>query len=339
MSLINTNTGTLLAMLSYSRPHDGKTELEFTNRFIDTLPGVTKDSFGNSWIDIEGDGDDVLWSCHVDTITNFDAIQKIKIINGIASLDLPYIAPVTMPYIAPVTMPSFAHPAYNVINRSIKIKPYQGRVLGADDSAGVFLMREMILAGKPGGYLFHRGEEHGGLGSAYVRDIEPLRLTPYCAAIALDRSKTNSIITHQFGERTASDSFAASLSKALSNAGLPGYKADRTGTFTDTAHYSEIISECSNISVGYDHAHSADETLDIGFVMKLRDTLLKLDLSKLAIERDHAVQDYVEDNYQGYPAYGSLVESILDYPDTVAKILREYGLDQDFLDAIRYKGQ
>lgn len=41
-------------MLGYSRPHGSNTEKAFTRRFIDTLPGIKKDLFGNAWIDIPG---------------------------------------------------------------------------------------------------------------------------------------------------------------------------------------------------------------------------------------------------------------------------------------------
>jgi hypothetical protein len=39
--------------------------------------------------------------------------------------------------------------------------------LGADDAAGVWLLCEMIRAGIPGLYVFHRNEERGGRGAEF----------------------------------------------------------------------------------------------------------------------------------------------------------------------------
>ena len=334
MTFSNSQTQ-LKDLLNYSRPHGGKCEKAFTKRFIDNLPGVRKDGFGNAWVEILGNGDDVLWSCHVDTITNFDGLQKVKIDElGIARLDLPYVAPV-VPIIEPLTtgLPLIKYP--------FQKSPHWGRVLGGDDSAGVFLMREMILAGKPGGYVFHRGEECGGLGSAYIRDHEPDLLKPYCAAIALDRAGYTSVITSQFEGETASIAFANSLSKALAEAGMEGYKPDPTGIFTDTANYMYIIPECSNLSVGYAKAHTPDETLDTRFVMRLRDALLSLDLSRLNILRDPMESFYAiptDPIISGWDRE-ELIDQIRRNPHAAAQVLQDYGLEDSFLDAIYYKGQ
>ena len=327
-------TPELLDLLRYSRPHGGNGERAFIKRFINTLPGVTKDSFGNAWVDIPGNGDDILWSCHVDTITSFDGMQKVKVNElGIASLDLPFISPAATEIIPLVGLPG-------LITLPFRKSPHWGRVLGGDDSAGVFLMREMILAGKPGGYVFHRGEECGGLGSAHVRDNEPDRLKPYCAAIALDRAGYTSIITSQYMGDTASIPFAQSLGAALAKAGMKGYKPDPTGTFTDTANYSDIIHECSNLSVGYAKAHTPDETLDTGFVLRLRESLINLDLSMLDIVRDphEIIYAPVDNRLSGWDTE-ELVENIRRNPHVAAKLLQDYGLEDSFLDSVYWKGQ
>ena len=341
MTFSNKNPG-ILDLLGYSRPHDSGAEKAFIRRFIDTLPGVSKDSFGNAWLNIPGNGDDILWSCHVDTVTNFDGMQKVKVnALGIASLDLPFIAPVVPdPIIGPL----------GIVSLPFCKSAHWGRVLGGDDSAGVFLMREMILAGKPGGYVFHRGEECGGLGSAHVRANESHRLEPYCAAIALDRAGYTSVITHQFRGETASLPFALSLAKALAKAGMKGYKPDSTGTFTDTANYADIIPECSNLSIGYAKAHSPDETLDTGFVLRLRDALVKLDLSRLDIVRDPLevisqdmpgwdMPGWDNQDMPGWDSADELVEAIRRNPGAAARILQDYGLEDSFLDSVYYKGR
>ena len=241
----------LMAMLTYRRPHASKTEEKFIEKYIDPL-GAEQDGFGNRWLKIEGVGDAVLWSCHTDTVHYKDGMQATSKKNDIVTLN----------------------------------KKSKANCLGADDTAGVWLMVEMIKAGKPGTYVFHRGEECGGLGSDFVQKYEPERLDGILAAIALDRKGYDSVITYQ-GARCCSDAFANSLADAIE--GLE-FRRDDTGLFTDTANYTHLVPECTNLSVGYGRQHTAKEWLDIAFLCALLDSLLRLDTEKLVIERDPAVE-------------------------------------------------
>lgn len=40
----------LIAMLEYKRPAFSKSEKEFISRFIDSVPGIQEDRFGNRWL-------------------------------------------------------------------------------------------------------------------------------------------------------------------------------------------------------------------------------------------------------------------------------------------------
>jgi hypothetical protein len=239
-------------MLSTRRPHESKTEINFIENWIEPL-GATPDGFGNYWLTISGTGDDILWSSHTDTVHNKAGTQAIV-------------------------------KKHDIISLNPKSK---ANCLGADCTAGVWLMREMILSGKPGVYVFHRGEEIGGIGSDYVATHETSRLDGIVAAIALDRKGYNNIITHQ-GSRCCSDTFGQSLADSL---GMD-YKLDDTGLFTDTANYTHIIAECSNISVGYFRQHTAKETLDLAFLCRLRESLIALDTQRLVIERNPEIDEY-----------------------------------------------
>jgi hypothetical protein len=207
-------------------------------------------------------------------------------------------------------------------------------------------MLELIKHKKEGLYIFHRAEEIGGLGSDYISKKTPELVDGIQIMIALDRKGTDSIITHQMGGRCASDSFATSVA-----AQLHGYQADSTGSFTDSANYTGLIPECTNLSVGYESAHSTQESLDYFHLIGLRDSLLALDYSKLAVERTPAADDYDDDYWQAgsYSAkYGSLnksfsrdCSSIYDfcesYPDIVADLLEQYGITlQDLYDSAPY---
>lgn len=172
--------------------------------------------------------------------------------------------------------------------------PKDSSCLGADDGAGVWLMLEMIRAKVPGLYIFHRAEEVGGLGSAHVAEQTPDALAGIQIAIAFDRRGTQDVITHQGWSRCCSDDFAKSLA-----AQLPGYRPDDSGVFTDTANYTRLIPECTNISVGYQAEHTANESLDSRHLLALRDAMLSLDPSKLVVARDPADIEEADIDWRG----------------------------------------
>lgn len=165
--------------------------------------------------------------------------------------------------------------------------------LGADDGAGVWLLYKMIEAGVPGTYLFTVGEECGGVGAKWMSECASDFLGKFERAIEFDRRGTTSVITHQGFGRCCSDDFAQSLADKL---GMD-FKPDNTGVYTDTAEFTEIIPECTNISCGYDREHSGAETLDVAFLEDLLVVCLSLDWSSLPVVRDPAEVDAV--GYEG----------------------------------------
>jgi hypothetical protein len=249
----------LRKMLTYCRPEGSFTEWLFCERFIAGLPGMQQDEHGNYRVSL-GDSP-VLWSCHTDTVHRHAGRQRVHVADDIFSL----------------TSPSSC--------------------LGADDTAGIWLMRQMILRGIPGHYVFHYGEEVGGLGSSSLAEYEPEWLAQIKWAIALDRAGFTDVITHQGGWRCCSNSFAEALAEGL---GL-GYQPCDSGIYTDTAEYTQIVPECTNLSVGYLACHSAAETLDGRHLLRLLDALCALDVDALPCERDPAVdEDLWKDDYDYY---------------------------------------
>lgn len=292
----------LLEMLSYARPHGSATEQAFVERFIQPLDGVGFDKFGNGILRIGSAP--VLWSCHTDTVHAHEGRQRVTIAGDLVSL----------------------------------VKRKRGRVLGADDSAGVWLMSEMVRAKVPGLYVFHSGEEVGGLGSDWLAKNRPDLLTGINYAIALDRKGKDSVITHQ-GARCCSDAFAAALARKLNGTDHTfRFTPDDTGLFTDTANYTDLIGECTNLSVGYEHAHSADETLDIAFLLRLRDVLLSFDCTDLPAQRkpgDYDTEEFLGPQWgtkklTAVPTYdAALVELCRNYPEMAAKLIEELGGNGD----------
>jgi len=148
----------------------------------------------------------------------------------------------------------------------------------------------------------------GGIGSRMAaKDVELFK--GFDQAIAFDRKGTSSVITHQFS-RCCSDVYGKALSEALNIAIEDRYAfaPDDEGIFTDTANLTEIIPECTNISVGYDGAHTPSETLDVEFLFALRDACLRVDWTALPIKRDPAEVDYTCYGFD-YDMYGSVITS------------------------------
>lgn len=252
----------LIEMLTYCRPEDSQTEADFIARFIDSIPGVMRDSVGNRLFLIGDKGTNICWACHTDTVHYDEGRQALR------------------------------------INRRGKIAldaDSKASCLGADCGAGVWLMRRMILAGKPGLYIFHRGEERGGKGSKYLAEHGEFLFRKIKFMISLDRKGKDSVITEQFGGITASNEFATSIAPMLPE----GFKADPTGSFTDSASYSKIIPECSNLSVGYESCHTKDETLDWQFLDNMLTHLLALDYSRLVAKRDPKAPNVKAYSYNG----------------------------------------
>ena len=150
-------TARLKEMLSYCRPMGSRTETAFCVRYLVPL-GCTQDRHGNWHREIGPPeiASRVLWSCHTDTVHDKGGTQRV------------------------------------IEDRGLLFLPPRSKssCLGADDTAGVFLMTEMIARNVPGRYVFHYGEERGCVGSdALVREA-PAWLADIKIAIALDRKGT-----------------------------------------------------------------------------------------------------------------------------------------------------
>ena len=59
-----------------------------------------------------------------------------------------------------------------------------------------------------------------------------------------------------------------------------------SGTFADSANYADLIPECSDLSIGYQHEHSDSEYLNVRYLEQLIDRLCAVDWASLAIRRD-----------------------------------------------------
>lgn len=256
----------LIDMHEYARPAGSQTEEAFIAQYIDTLPNMQRDAYGNRYCTVGKAAPTIAWSSHTDTVHQEEGKQALEIDkDGVLALDY-----------------------YSEAN-----------CLGADCTAGVWLMRRLILAGKPGLYIFHRGEEDGGLGSRWIVKNTPELVHGIEAMIALDRRGYDSVITEQSTGITASTTFAQSLADQLGGEFIP----DDGGIFTDSAFYKGLIPECTNLSIGYHSQHSRHETLDFQFTDGLLVKLLSLRYTELEISRDPTVTESYDHWRNAYGAY------------------------------------
>jgi hypothetical protein len=242
----------LLDILSYKRVSGSAEEEYVIGKYIATLPGAVRDKFGN-WTTRVGHGASVAYTSHTDTVHRAAGRQRVRL-------------------------------GRDGLIRRAKCNP--DTCLGADDGAGMWLMRQMVLAKVPGLYIFHRDEETGCQGSQYLATFKPEILKGVKAMVSFDRRGKTSIITHQLGRRTASDAFAVTLARQLALNGLTGYKADDTGVYTDSNEYRLLVPECTNLSVGYERQHTPGETQDVPHLFALLECMKRIDWRAVKIARD-----------------------------------------------------
>ncbi len=250
---------TLHTALSMKRPHYGDGATEFTLLLWDLLPDhlrntASVDDCANLHVDNRHGTSKTLFVAHVDTVHHKDGKNKI---------------------------------------RKTKTHWYaKGDVLGADDGAGVALLMHMLHNDVPGYYIFTQGEERGGIGASYLAKHSQDLLRQFDRAIAFDRRGIDSIITHQGWGRCCSDDFGNALAYELGKANDNlMHLNDDTGIYTDTAEFVELIPECTNISVGYDHEHSQQEELNIVYYQQLSSAVLTVDWESLPVKRDPTQPD------------------------------------------------
>lgn len=253
----------LRTLLQLQRPYDSVQEAAaraFIEAHIETLKvgaTVDRDFHGNTVVEV-GSGSGCVFTAHYDTVHRQGGTQKLLQVDNFIMAD-------------------------DMQDKAC--------VLGADDAAGVYLLTEMIAAGKPGKYMFFVGEERGGIGSsAFIQDNPNFSAT---SAVAFDRRGTRDVLTHQGGYRTCSDEYAKALSIALNSHGKSlQYRPDDGGIYTDTKEFAHLVPECTNISVGYYDEHTAKERLDLGHLMLLRDAVLAIDWESLPIKRVPVEDEY-----------------------------------------------
>ena len=222
-------------LLKYKRPAGSYTEMSMIKKYIDPLPGMRQDLYGNRICQI-GESS-TMFSCHTDTMHRTPGLQ---------------------------------HVLYDDFKKEMFVE--HGECLGADDGGGIIIMIEMIKAKVPGLYIFHREEEIGGKGSKWITVNTPELVEGIEKCIAFDRKGTCEVITHQGFERCCSEDFAEQLGFALSgywfnddsgsftdsanyvdlipectNLSIGYYKEHTSKETLDVEHLEQMISDCISL--------------------------------------------------------------------------------------------
>lgn len=221
---------TFLSLVTKTYPYGNEEQV------LTFLPSLQKDRHGN-YYKIIGTNPQTMFTSHLDT-----ADREQKIVNLLSKEE----------------------------NGDEIIYTDGNSILGADDKAGVTVMLYMMSHNIPGLYYFFIGEERGGIGSnALAADYDRydyLRNIKRC--VSFDRRKTISVITSQLGRVCCSNEFGNALCKEYSKSGI-NLSLDPTGIYTDSASFLDEISECTNISVGYENEHTGRELQNMTFLTKL----------------------------------------------------------------------
>lgn len=228
-------------------------------------PGLNKDKYGN-YYKVIGNSD-TAFTCHLDTASR----TKSKV--GLV--------------------------AYEKDNQDF-IMTDGTSILGADDKAGVAVIMYMIEKNIPGVYWFFYGEERGGIGSSKVaNDYESYDfMKGIKKMVSFDRRNYYSVITSQMGVSCCSNEFAESLCKELNKSDLK-LNLDPTGVFTDSANFTELIPECTNVSVGYFNEHTHDELQNITYLEKLAKACVSANWDKLVVKRKVGFDNEILKKYNG----------------------------------------
>jgi hypothetical protein len=198
-------------------------------------------------------------------------------------------------------------------------------ILGADDKIGMYIMTRMIEKRVPGMYMFHVGEEKGGIGSRHIRENTPRIFKGMRRAIAFDRMHYGDVINVQSSRSCCSKEFTNALAAAL-NEHMPPFQkfTGCTGMWTDTANYTYIIAECSNISVGYFDQHLSSEHFDLVWLNDiLLPAILKVDWEELPTVRDKVKAKEVDEKPAVYHGYNGHYHNNSDQEVKVTEITKD----------------
>jgi hypothetical protein len=236
---------TFLQLTDYTVPFGTEQDIEHL------LPvGWKKDSIGNYFYEIGNS--ETLFTSHLDT-----ACDKKEKVN-------------------------------HVIEGNI-IKTDGTTILGGDNKAGCVILFYLIENKIPGTYYFFLGEEMSvhknyPYGSLLAIEENMDFFKKFKRVISFDRKEKGQMVFRQLGRNCCSDDFADTLISEFQKQGVD-YKKDKTGYYTDSAFFGDIVSEIVNLSCGVWNEHTKNEYVDISYVENVAKAASKINWEKLPVVR------------------------------------------------------
>ena len=257
------------------RDYGSTTESAFVAWLANRLPVTLIDAAGNVHVDTRTDPSHrTMFTAHTDTVHDGGGVNKVRVDGDFWRADT-------------------------------------GAALGADDGAGLAILCHLLDRGVPGYYVFFRGEERGGVGSSWLaKEMPELFNGVFDRAVAFDRAGYADVITHQSGGRCCSDEFAEALAAQLST-DTDWYAPCSGGVYTDTAEFTKLIPECTNISVGYKNQHGDREEQDVEFLWRLAKRIVSVQWDNLPTARDPKAKP--ESKYSGYYSRSAWNDTAYEY--------------------------
>ncbi len=169
-------------------------------------------------------------------------------------------------------------------------------ILGGDNKAGCVVLFYLIENKIPGTYYFFLGEEMAvhknyPYGSLLAIEENPDYFKKFKRIISFDRKEKGQLITRQLGRNCCSSEFANYLIEEFNKNGIK-YEPDKTGYYTDSAFFGDLIPEIVNLSVGVWNEHGKNEYVDIKYIESVAKAAVKVNWENSPIVRK------IESKYQ-----------------------------------------
>ena len=245
---------TFLNLTQYTVPFGYESQLE------PFLPqGWKKDSIGNYYYEIGNS--DTLFTSHLDTASK--ERQKIN----------------------------------HVIEGNI-IKTDGTTILGGDNKAGWVILFYLIENKIPGTYYFFLGEEMAvhknyPYGSLMAIEEMPDFFKKFKRIISFDRKETGQLITRQLGRNCCSDEFANALIEEFNKSGV-SYSKDKTGYYTDSAFFGDLIPESVNLSCGVWNEHTKNEYVNINYIKQVSEAAVNVNWESLPVVKQIETKYHID---------------------------------------------
>jgi hypothetical protein len=212
-------------------------------------------------------------------------------------------------------------------------------ILGGDNKAGCTILFYLIERGVPGTYYFFLGEEMAvhknyPYGSLMAIEETPDFFKKFKRIISFDRKETGQLITRQLGRNCCSDEFADALIEEFNKSGVH-YDKDKTGYYTDSAFFGDLIPESVNLSCGVWNEHTKNEYVNIHYIEQVAKAAANVNWESLPtvkqIERKYQIDTRIDAEERGIDDDMNLFGEVFNILDELYYVCHEFRSYQNYL--------